>query len=83
MFKKICKVAIEEIGLTTLIDILNANKVGNGITITKDSKSGVRIIEFRAALKAYDKVKTQIKETNYKFGALCKDMFEREVWVEQ
>lgn len=83
MYKKICKIAIDELGLTALVDILNSNKVGKGITITKDSKSGVRIIEFRAGLKAYDKVKTQIKETQYKFGVLCKDMFDREIWVEQ
>lgn len=83
MFKKICKIAVDELGLTALIDILNANKVGTGITITRDNKGGVRIVEFKAGMKAFDKVKEQIKQTNYKFGTLCKDMFEREIWVEQ
>lgn len=83
MFKKMCKIAIDELGLTTMIDILNTNKVGSGITITKGNKGEFRIIEFRASMKAYDRVKEQISKTEHKFGTLCKDTFEREIWVEQ
>lgn len=83
MFRKVCRIAIDEAGLITLVDLLNANRIGNGVTITKRTDEALRVVEFKSDRRAYDKVIEELKRTVYKFGFACKDAFQREVWVEQ
>lgn len=83
MFRKVCRIAIDEAGLITLVDLLNANRIGNGVTITKRADEALRVVEFKSDRRAYDKVIEELKRTVYKFGIACKDAFQREVWVEQ
>ena len=83
MFRKVCRIAIDEAGLITLVDLLNANRIGRGVTITKKPEEAIRVVEFKSDRKAYDRVVEELKRTVYKFGIACMDAFQREVWVEQ
>lgn len=83
MFRKVCRVAIDEAGLITLVDLLNANRVGNGVSITKKANEAMRVVEFKSDRRAYDKVIDELNKNIYKFYVSCKDAFQREMWVEQ